>query len=276
MINGKTFVLGIIGKPVSHSMSPIMHNAALNELGLDGVYVPFPVENVEQAVTGMRGLSIKGLSVTIPHKETVIGFLDEIDSVAKRIGAVNTVVQQEGAKGNQILKGYNTDWLGANRALAEKIELKGKKVVLLGAGGSARAIGFGLQEVGAKVMLCSRTEEKGRLLADELGCDWAGLDSLSELEGDIVVNATSVGMNPNADVSLMTVEQLTKFDVVMDIVYSPLNTKLLKNAEEAGCETVGGLEMLLYQGVAQFELWTNETAPVEVMRNTLYEMVTAQ
>ncbi len=275
MINGKTFILGIIGNPVSHSMSPIMHNAALKDLGLNGVYVPFPVENVEQAVDGMRGLNIKGLSVTIPHKETVISCLDDIDSVARSIGAVNTVVQYEDEKGNILLKGFNTDWLGANRALAEKIELNKKTVILLGAGGSARAIGFGLQEVGATVVLCSRTERKGRSLADELGCEWVGLDNLSDLEGNVVVNATSVGMHPNDDKSLMTVEQLTRFEVVMDIVYSPLETKLLKNAKEAGCITVGGLEMLLYQGVAQFELWTNKTAPVEVMRNKLYEMVTA-
>lgn len=276
MINGKTFVLGIIGNPVSHSMSPAMHNAALKELGLNGVYVPFPVENVAQAVTGVKGLTIRGLSVTIPHKETVIPFLDDIDPVARRIGAVNTVALQEDEEGNELLRGFNTDWLGANRALSETIALKDKQVILLGAGGAARAIGFGLQEAGATVLLCSRTEKKGQALAHELGCKWASLGSLSDLKGDIVVNATSVGMKPNIDDSLMTVEQLARFKVVMDIVYSPLDTKLLKNGQDAGCITIGGLEMLLYQGVAQFELWTSKTAPVELMREKLYEIVTIQ
>lgn len=273
MIDGKTTVYGIIGNPVSHSMSPVMHNAAFQENAINAVYVPFPVENLESAVHGLRTLGINGVSVTIPHKETIIKYLDEIDEVASKIGAVNTVVALSCDDGITFLKGFNTDWLGANRALAEQIDLPGKKVLVLGAGGSARAIGFGLLEIGAQVILCSRTESRGRFLAAELGCDWFSLDNISELEADIVVNATSVGMTPNVTMSLMDVEQLRGIKVVMDIVYSPLETCLLKNAAEAGCATICGLEMLLYQGVEQFELWTGKTAPVDLMRAKLYELV---
>ncbi len=273
MINGKTFVLGIIGYPVDHSMSPLMHNAAMQASGFNGVYVPFAVEDVESAIAGLRALNIKGVSVTIPHKQTVIPYLDEVDSVAAKIGAVNTIVtsRQEGSR--VLLKGFNTDWLGANRALETVTLLNGKSVLLLGAGGAARAIGFGLQEAGARITLCSRTEASGRLLASELGCDWFHVKALDDLQGDIVVNATSVGMTPDSELSLMSVEQLQNFQVVMDIVYSPKSTRLLRNAVEAGCKTVCGLEMLLYQGVAQFELWLEKKAPVELMRSTLYEVI---
>ena len=276
MIDGKTKVFGIVGNPVSHSMSPLMHNVALESLDFNGVYVPFPVEDVGTAVHGLQALDIAGVSVTIPHKETIIEFLDEIDPVAKKIGAVNTVAHLKRDDGASYLKGFNTDWLGANRALETQISLKGKKVRLLGAGGSARAIGFGLLHVGAEVILCSRTESRGRLLAEELGCEWVSLSRMSEMKSDIVINATSVGMAPNDEASLMDVEQLNGVLVVMDIVYAPLTTKLLENAQQAGCSTICGLEMLLYQGVEQFELWTGEKAPVELMRHKLYEVVGAR
>ena len=276
MIDGKTKVFGIVGNPVRHSMSPLMHNAALESLGFNGVYVPFPVEDVRCAVHGLQALGIRGVSVTIPHKETIIDFLDEIDPVAKKIGAVNTVAHLVRDDGTSYLKGYNTDWLGANRALETQISLKGKKVRLLGAGGSARAIGFGLQHVGAEVVLCSRTESRGRLLAGELDCEWVSLDAMSGVKSEVVVNATSVGMSPNDKVSLMDVAQLKEVRVVMDIVYAPLTTELLHNAQQAGCATICGLEMLLYQGVEQFELWTGEKAPVELMRRKLYEVVGAR
>ena len=151
-INGATALFGIIGNPVRHSLSPAMHNAGLAACGINGVYLPFPAEDIQTAVTGIRGLGIIGSSVTIPHKESVMEYLDDIDPVAQRIGAVNTVHQKNGK-----LTGSNTDWLGAMRALEEKTELTGEAVVLLGAGGSARAVGFGLLERGASVVLCSRT-----------------------------------------------------------------------------------------------------------------------
>lgn len=263
-INGKTALYGIIGNPVSHSLSPAMQNAALAACGLNGVYIPFPAKDIEAAVTGIRALGICGVSVTIPHKEGVIAYLDEIDPVAERIGAVNTIIVQKGK-----LVGLNTDWLGAMRALEEKTDLAGAKIVLLGAGGSAKAIGFGLLERGAKIVLCSRTESRGRALADNLECPWVSLKETEKLSGKVLINATSVGMQPNVENSPVPSTILPGFQVVMDIVYAPLQTRLLREAEAAGCFAVNGLEMLLYQGVSQFEIWTGLTAPVDVMRQAL-------
>ena len=269
-IDGSTKVYGIIGNPVSHSKSPVMHNSGFVALGENRVYIPLPVSDVEAGLTGMRGLGLWGASVTIPHKETVISLLDQVDPVALRIGAVNTINVIETSEGRK-LHGSNTDWLGSNRALAEKTDLAGKKVVVLGAGGSARAIGFGLLEAGAEVVLCSRTEQRGRALAADLGCIWYSLDHVDSLSGDILVNATSVGMQPHVDKALITKNSLACYTVVMDIVYAPLATRLLQEAAAMGCITVNGLEMLLYQGVAQFELWTGKEAPVDVMRRALLE-----
>lgn len=263
-IDGKTKLYGIIGNPVSHSLSPAMHNAALAACGINGIYVPFPVPDIGAAISGIHGLGILGASVTIPYKEEVMGLLDEVDPVAARIGAVNTVTRRDGR-----LLGLNTDWLGAIKPLEEIIALKDSEVVVIGAGGSARAIGFGLQERGAKFALCSRTESRGRLLADELGCPWVSLAGAGELSGHILINATSVGMQPDIEKSPVPAGVLGRFQVVMDIVYAPLQTRLLREAEAAGCTTVNGLEMLLHQGVAQFELWTGEAAPVDVMRRAL-------
>ena len=263
-INGKTILYGIIGNPVSHSLSPAMHNAALADCGINGVYLPFPAPDIEAAVVGIRGLGIGGASVTIPHKEKVMELLDEVDSVAARIGAVNTIVR----KGDRLV-GMNTDWVGAVRALEEESELENRDVILLGAGGSARAIGFGLLERKANLVLCSRTESRGRSLANELGCSWVSLSEPEKLTGNILVNATSVGMQPESTSTPFPGELLSRFQVVMDIVYAPLQTRLLREAEAAGCRIVNGLEMLLYQGVAQFELWTGEAAPVELMREAL-------
>ncbi len=270
IVNGNTKVYGIIGNPVSHSLSPVMHNAAFKALQENRVYIPLPVGDIAAGVIGLKGLGIHGASVTIPHKETVIPYLDHVNPVALKIGAVNTIHMVETTNGRE-LSGSNTDWLGANRALLTKTTLTGKDVVVLGAGGSAKAIGFGLLEAGANIVICSRTESRGRLLATELGCAWYGLNTLSELKGNILVNATSAGMAPNSDVSIVEERDLNGYQVVMDIVYSPLKTRLLREAETAGCTTVNGLEMLLYQGVAQFELWTGKDAPVEVMRKALLE-----
>lgn len=267
-VDGSTKVYGIIGNPVTHSKSPVMQNSAFAVLAENRIYVPLPVTDVAAALAGLRGLGLWGASVTIPHKETVIPMLDNVDPLAKRIGAVNTIKVVETPAGRQ-LHGFNTDWIGANRALAERIEPAGRRVIVLGAGGSARAIGFGLQEAGAVVTLCSRTERRGRALAADLGCDWYSLADICDLRGDILINATSVGMLPNVDATLVQRHELGGYQVVMDIVYAPLKTRLLREAEAAGCITVNGLEMLLYQGVAQFELWTGKEAPVDVMRRAL-------
>lgn len=263
-INGKTIIHGIMGKPVSHSLSPAMHNAAFKALGLNSVYLPFPVSDVRTAINGFRAIGVKGVSVTIPHKQAVMAELDIIDPVAADIGAVNTLVFNEGE-----ITGLNTDWIGANRALEEHMDLTGKTVLLLGAGGSARAIGFGLLEAGAEIIIASRTPDSGQQLADILRCPWHPLTDINRLQADILINATSVGMDPDPDQTLVPAQHLANFKMVMDIVYAPLETRLLREANEQKCITVNGLAMLLYQGVAQFELWTGKQAPVSIMRETL-------
>lgn len=263
-VDGATELYGIMGNPVSHSLSPAMHNAAFQHLGLNKVYVPFATQDVAAAINGFRALGVRGVSVTIPHKQAVIPELDAIDPVAAKIGAVNTLVIN-GAS----VHGCNTDWLGANAALRQLTTLKGKKVLLLGAGGSARAIGFGLLEEGASLTLASRTPTSGQALAAALGCPWLPLAVSADCQADILINATSLGMGVNREQSPVASQNLAHFGVVMDIVYAPLETRLLREAKAAGCQTINGLAMLLYQGVAQFELWTGLDAPVEVMRQQL-------
>jgi shikimate dehydrogenase len=268
-INGSTEIYGIIGNPVAHSLSPIMHNSAFDALGLNKIYVAFPATNAEKALAGCRSLGVHGLSVTIPHKETVVALIDSIDPVAEKIGAVNTLIFGE----DKNIHGLNTDWVGANRALADRIALRGKRILLLGAGGSAKAIGYGLLEAGARVILASRTENRVKNLAETLACDWINLAEIDTVQADALVNATSVGMHPLENASLVPAESLGNFPVVMDIVYAPLETRLLREAKNAGCDTISGLSMLLYQGVAQFEAWTGQEAPVEVMRSALLQII---
>ncbi len=267
-VNGTTALYGIIGNPVAHSLSPAMQNAAFAALGENRIYLPLPTKRLAAAIDALRYLGFCGASVTIPYKEQIINELDEIDRIAERIGAVNTVVVRElGTR--RYLVGMNTDWLGANRALAEAIALPGRHAVILGAGGAARAIGFGLLEAGATIEINSRTEASGRALATALGCPWRPLSTPDASDGDILVNATSVGMAPDDSATPIGREALRRFQVVMDIVYAPLQTRLLREAAEFGCRCVDGLQMLLYQGVAQFELWTGRQAPVDVMRQAL-------
>lgn len=268
-INGATEIYGIIGNPVAHSLSPIMHNSGFAALGLNKVYVPFAATDAAKALAGCRALNVRGLSVTIPHKETVLAHIDSIDPVAEKIGAVNTLLFQE----NRTIHGLNTDWTGANRALEDELDLKGKTVLLLGAGGSARAIGFGLQEAGARVILASRTAGRLQNLARALGCDRVHLGEIETVQADALVNATSVGMKPLEAATLVPAEILGNFPVVMDIVYSPLETRLLREAKTAGCRVINGLAMLLYQGVAQFEAWTGREAPAEAMRSALMKAI---
>jgi shikimate dehydrogenase len=268
MIGGDTKVYGVLGRPVRHSLSPAMHNAAFAALGLDAVYLPLPADNIADAVCGIRALGLAGASITIPFKESVIPYLDSIDATSRKIGAINTVKIEE-TKGGRLLHGSNTDWIGAVSALREVTALQGKLVVALGSGGSARAVGFGLLAAGAKVTLCSRDADKGQELASSLRCLWAPLTIAGSLRGDILINTTSVGMN--SEESLIQPFTLRHYDIVMDIVYSPLYTRLLRDGAIAGCKVVNGLEMLLFQGVAQFELWTGEKAPVAIMRQALLD-----
>ena len=276
VVTGKTRLCGIIGDPVEHTMSPAMHNAAFAKLGLDFWYVPFRVkpEDLAQAVAGMKALNIRGLNVTIPHKVAIIPFLDELDPLAEKIGAVNTVVNDNG-----VLQGYNTDAAGFLDALIQKgVEPKGKGVVVLGAGGAARAVSFVLAERGAHLIILNRrleldwAAELAGQLAQTFGREVEALE-LTERnlaraleEAYILVNATSVGMSPNIDETLVTSDVLRPSLVVFDVVYNPVKTKLLRQAEQIGAQTISGLEMLVWQGALAFELWTGAKAPVELMR----------
>ena len=264
-IDGKTRIYGIMGKPVSHSLSPSMHNAAFQQIGRNNVYVAFEVSDVARALDGFRALGVCGVSVTIPHKQAVIPYLDAIDPVAEKIGAVNTLVIED-----QHIRGLNTDWVGAMKALEMITELPGKEVLLIGAGGSARAVGFGLREKGAKILLANRTISKGQALARDLACEFIPLAEIAGARADALINTTSVGMTPHVADTPLPAAVLENMAAVMDIVYSPVETRLLREAKEAGCQTVDGRYMLLYQGVAQFELWTGRKAPVDVMRTTLF------
>lgn len=276
-ISGTTKICGIIGDPVEHTLSPAMHNAAFKALRLDFVYVTFKVdrEELRNAISGVRSLGIHGLNVTMPHKNAVVNYLDDLDSTAKFIGAVNTVLNANGR-----LMGFNTDGVGALKALKENgVIPTGKKLVLLGAGGAANAIAFqAVQEVEELVIL-NRTVEKAEKLAEDLGKKfnkWVVGNSLSashikeELkDSDILINATSVGMYPNIEQSPVHPELLRPDLCVMDIVYNPLETKLAKDAKTSGAKVISGVEMLIYQGAASFEIWTNKHAPIKTMKRAI-------
>ncbi len=267
--DAKTRLCGIIGNPVEHSLSPAMHNAAFEHLGLNFAYLAFRVTDVEGAIRGARALDVRGLSVTVPHKVAVMPHLDEIDPVARAIGAVNTVVNDGGR-----LKGCNTDWIGFVRSLEGHVDAAGRRVTILGAGGAARAIAFGLKEKGSVLTILNRAEEVGMAssLAAEIGCPWGDLGRTDAVAGaDIVVNATSVGMAPLQDRTVVDPVHLRPGQVVVDIVYTPMETRFLREARARGCRAIPGYEMLVLQGATQFELWTGRPAPVDLMRSILKE-----
>jgi len=275
-ISGTTGLCGVIGDPIEHTMSPVMHNAAFREAGLDYIYTAFRVRSEElgEAIRGMRALNIRGLNVTIPHKVTVIPFLDEVDALAEKIGAVNTIVND-----NSILKGYNTDASGFMQVLLEKgVEPQDKRVLVLGAGGASRAVSLALGERGARLVILNRLEELdwahelaariGRLFDTEVKSGELTRDNVAEAlaETDILVNTTSVGMSPETGCTPVDADLLRPGLVVFDIVYNPLKTRLLSEAEDAGAETVCGIDMLAWQGALAFEKWTGVQAPVDLMK----------
>lgn len=260
MIDAETEVYGIIGHPVSHSLSPIIQNLAFSHHKINAVYLAFDVTDLASALAGIKGLGIKGISVTIPHKVAIIPFLDKLDELAEKISAVNTVVNKDG-----LLIGYNTDCLGAMLALKEKANISGKDYVILGAGGAARAVGFGLKKEGATITIMNRTYEKGEALANALGAKCLPWDKIKEVAAYGLINATPIGMWPKVEETPVLKKYLRNFKVVMDVVYHPLETLLLHEAKELGLPTVDGLSMLIHQGVAQFKLWTGKEAPKEEM-----------
>lgn len=275
MIKGSTNIVALIGHPVEHSFSPPMHNRAFEKLNMDYAYVAFDVEpaNLKSAIEGAKALNIKGFNVTIPHKISVMEFLDEIDEVARLIGAVNTIDFKN-------MKGYNTDGIGAVEAIEEVTSIKGKNVVIAGAGGASRAISFYIAKYGADAMtILNRNPLKAQNLASDVSN--SGLigevksDSISEInaylaDADILIDTTPVGMHPNVDDEPIATSQNMHEDlVVFDAVYNPNETVLLKEAIKAGAKPVYGIKMLLYQGAESFKIWTGHDAPVDEMEMAL-------
>jgi shikimate dehydrogenase len=270
MINSNTSLYAVLGDPVSHSLSPVMHNSAFSHIRYNGVYLAFNVKSgdLASAISGIKALGIKGASITIPHKVAVMEFLDEVDEKALKIGAVNTIVNRDGK-----LFGYNTDCLGATDALLEKTGIKDKDVVILGSGGAARAIGFGIVSEGGRLTISGVLKDEGENLAKDLGVDYYHLSEFRNIDCRILINATPVGMTPYTEAMPIQSEDLNKDMVVMDIVYNPIKTRLLKKAEDIGCITVDGASMFVYQGAAQFEMWTGKKAPVDIMRSTVLNVL---
>ena len=280
-ITARTNVLCVIGHPIEHSMSPIMHNAALKELSLDYVYVAFniPPNDLKKAVLGFKMFNIKGINVTIPYKETIIPYLDEIDPLAEKIGAVNTI-KNEG----KYLIGKNTDASGAKRALLDAgCEITGKKALILGAGGAAKAVSFAISEDLDAVYIANRTEKRAIKLAKDLTNKTTikavgknmSINTLKNLvnDVDILINTTPLGMYPDIEASPISEEMLHNDLFVFDIVYNPLETKLLKEARKIGCKTLGGLDMFVNQGALAFEWWTGKKPNLNLMKEKVVEFL---
>jgi 3-dehydroquinate dehydratase/shikimate dehydrogenase len=265
----ETKITGIIGNPVGHSVSPAMHNAAFAALNLDFVYLPFAVDDVEQffkrfVKAGSREMDwrLRGFSVTIPHKVAVMPLLDEVDKTAAKIGAVNTVV----IDGEKII-GYNTDAHGAIAPLEKIGSLSGRHCAVLGAGGAARAVIYGLLEYGSKVSVFTRDLQKAQRLAGDFNIEILPIESITNHKADILINTTPIGMHGHSETqSVVPQASLSNFPIVYDLVYNPLETRLLKEAKEAGCITISGLDMLIEQARLQFEFWTGQKPSAELMR----------
>ncbi|MBW2172550.1 MAG: shikimate dehydrogenase, partial [Deltaproteobacteria bacterium] len=230
VLSGNTSVYGILGNPVAHSMSPRMHNAAFRFLGIDAIYLPFAVEDLQGALSGMKALGIKGASVTHPFKTEIFGLIDEIDDTAEKIGAVNTLVF-----GEEGIRGTNTDWIGAVRCLEAMLPIAGHRFVVMGTGGAARAVVYGVVSKGGEAIVVGRSEEKGHALAKEFDCTFVPLSEVESAHGDCLVNTTPVGMYPEEHEMPVPTHILGTYKAVADVIYNPFKTKLLREAEAAGC-----------------------------------------
>lgn len=272
-ISGKTKLCIIIGDPVEHSLSPAMHNAGYEALDIDDQFVftacRISAEDLQTVMQAVRTLHIRGISCTVPHKEEVLPYLDAIDPIAQTIGAVNTVINDGG-----VLTGYNTDWLGTVTPLEMLAPIKGKTVALIGAGGAARAIAYGVTSKGAKLTIYNRTLETAQKLAHEFGGEAFSVQEIEQIkDADIILNATTIGMHPQEGESPVPTEHISSKHIVFDAVYSPYNTSLLRDAKAKGAQVIHGTEMLLYQGVEQFKLYTGHDAPVEAMRKEVIRAI---
>lgn len=281
MITGHTKTLCIIGYPVGHSMSPIMHNATIKKLGLNYVYIAFNVnpDNLEKAVQGFRALDIKGINVTIPHKETIIKYLDEIDPISEKMGAINTIKNEDG-----YLKATNTDAAGAKKSLIDAgFTIEGKNIVFIGSGGAARSIAYILSENAKKIVLTDIVEERAVIVAREItknmGANVEGKLASDKVladeikHADLLINATPIGMYPKEGDSPISKDLLHEELFVFDVIYNPTETQLMKEAAEIGCKTLSGLDMLINQGVIAFEWWTGKTPNSKLMKDKIIDFL---
>ena len=263
-LDSRTRVYGLLGNPVAHSLSPAMHNAAFARARLDAVYLPFEAGSPGELLGFLAPLRIAGLSVTHPHKQVILRYLDAIDPLAETIGAVNTVVVRGGGK----LFGYNTDYVGVLRTLQRHVPLEGARVLLLGAGGAARACAFALATAGAYISVTARRPAAARALAHSVGGEAVLRAALRHRRFDAIINCTPVGQAPDVHTSPLRAEELN-CHVVFDLVYNPIETRLLRLARRRGCRTVPGWQMPVEQGASQFEIWTGLRAPLAVMRRAV-------
>jgi 3-dehydroquinate dehydratase/shikimate dehydrogenase len=264
-LKAKTAVYGVIGNPIAHSLSPLMHNTGYIAAKKDAVFLPFLVENLGDFLKIVEQFGVRGFSVTLPYKQTIFRYLEECEPLAKEIGAVNTVtVRKDGS-----LYGSNTDYLGVLRALENKVRLRGSRVAIFGAGGSARAAAFALAKAGAEVFICARRPEAAKKLARAVKCETLPRAELSAQKFDAIINATPVGMHPHDGISPLTSRELN-CSLVMDLIYRPRRTKLLGIAAKAGIATISGVEMFLAQGIAQWEHWMKARAPEAKMRQAVF------
>lgn len=266
-ITAKTKICMVIGDPVEHSLSPQMHNAGYESLHIDNQYVyvacQVGIEDIKKFIEGIRVMNIRGISCTVPHKIAVMPYLDEIDEVAQKIGAVNTIVNNDGK-----LIGYNTDWQGILLPLEKLTSLNGKTVAILGAGGAARAAAYAVTKKGAKLVIYNRTLEKAQDIAKEFNGNAFGITELNTItNAEIIINTTSVGLQ-NVSETILPVDYISNHHIIFDAVYGH-ETKLLKDAKEKKAKTISGIEMLLHQGIEQFKLFTGYDAPVDVLRKVL-------
>jgi len=260
-ITRRTRVYGVIGNPIGHSLSPQLQNSGFRERGIDAVYLPFLVRDLKDFCNSIAALRMKGFSVTVPHKESILRYLDDCDELAASIGAVNTVSVSANGK----FVGYNTDYVGVLRALERRMPLRGSRVLIFGAGGVARAVAFALSRAGASVGICARRPVRAAALARAAGGESIARKYLRTEFFDAIVNATPVGMHPAIGRSPLEAHELN-CRLVFDTIYRPRVTKLMQLASRRGIETVSGVEMFVAQGTAQWEIWTGQRAPEKAMR----------
>lgn len=259
----------VIGDPVEHSIGPLLYNSIYEKMGMDSefVYVASRVriDKLEDFTKGVRAMGIRGVSCTIPHKVEIMKYLDHIDPDARAIGAVNTIVNDNG-----VLKGYNTDFIGVAKPLMKLTKLEGKTAGIIGAGGAARACAYAMNKNGTRFMIFNRTLEKAEKIAGDFGGEAMPIENISEIKNcDIIINSTPVGMQGYSNKSILPAEYIRKDQIVFDCVYTPTETELLKSASKKGAKVIHGQDMLIYQGIEQFKLYTGRDVSEDLFRDIL-------